>query len=211
MAIPVGNCYAFVLPTKRLSIYMEAFFSSTLGVMIAEIGDKTQLLALFLATRFSQKNAIVLGIFVATLLNHALSAVIGVWLAQYISPELMKWIVGLSFIAVGLWLLLPDKDENPDSRWLKYGAFGATVLLFFMAEIGDKTQIATVLLAAKYQEMFWVICGSVLGLMLANVPVVYLGQMLMKKIPAKAVRISACILFCVLGAITLLGRGIALN
>lgn len=123
----------------------------------------------------------------------------------------MKWIVGLSFIAVGLWLLLPDKDENPDSRWLKYGAFGATVLLFFMAEIGDKTQIATVLLAAKYQEMFWVICGSVLGLMLTNVPVVYLGQMLMKKIPAKAVRISACILFCVLGAITLLGRGIALN
>ncbi|PJO77277.1 UPF0016 domain-containing protein [Neisseria brasiliensis] len=190
---------------------MEAFFSSTLSVMIAEIGDKTQLLALFLATRFSQKNAIVFGIFVATLLNHALSAVIGVWLAQYISPELMKWIVGLSFIAVGLWLLLPDKDENPDSRWLKYGAFGATVVLFFMAEIGDKTQIATVLLAAKYQEMFWVICGSVLGLMLANVPVVYLGQMLMKKIPAKAVRISACILFCVLGAITLMGQGIALN
>ena len=190
---------------------MEAFFSSTVGVLIAEIGDKTQLLTLFLAARFAQKHAIILGIFVATLFNHAVSAYFGVWLTQTVSPAMLQWLVGGSFIAVGLWLLLPDKDENPDSRWLKYGAFGATVLLFFMAEIGDKTQIATVLLAAKYQEMFWVICGSVLGLMLANVPVVYLGQMLMKKIPAKAVRISACILFCVLGAITLLGRGIALN
>ncbi|WP_165091249.1 TMEM165/GDT1 family protein [Neisseria yangbaofengii] len=187
---------------------MEAFFSSTLGVMIAEIGDKTQLLALFLSTRFSQKNAIVFGVFVATLLNHAFSAVIGVWVAQYISPELMKWIIGLSFVAVGLWLLLPDKDENPDNRWLKYGAFGATVLLFFIAEIGDKTQIATVLLAAKYQEMFWVICGSVLGLMLANVPVIYLGQLLMKRIPSKAVHISACIVFCILGAVTLLGKAL---
>lgn len=190
---------------------MEAFFSSTLGVAIAEIGDKTQLLALFLAATFAQKNAIVMGIFVSTLLNHLLSAVLGVWLAQFVSPELMKWIVGGSFIAVGLWLLLPDKDEDPNNKWLKYGAFTATVVLFFMAEIGDKTQIATVLLAAKYQQLFMVVCGSVIGLMLANVPVVYLGEMLMKKIPAKAVRIAACALFCVLGVITLLGQGISLQ
>ncbi len=189
---------------------MEAFLSSTLAVAIAEIGDKTQLLALFLAARFAQKNAIIAGIFVATLLNHFVSALLGVWLAQFISPEMMQWIVGISFIAVGLWLLIPDKDEETDNRWLKYGAFGATVFLFFLAEIGDKTQIATVLLAAKFQSMFWVVAGSTLGLMLANVPVVYLGEMLMKKIPAKAVRIAACLLFCVLGMLTLLGNGIAL-
>lgn len=190
---------------------MEAFISSTVGVAIAEMGDKTQLLALFLAARFAQKNAIVLGIFIATLLNHAVSAVIGIWLATYVSPEWMKWIVGLSFIMVGLWLLLPDNDDRPNNRWLKYGAFGATVWLFFLAEIGDKTQIATVLLAAKYQEMFWVLCGSVFGLMLANVPVVYVGDLLMKKIPANRVRMAACALFCILGIITLMGQGITLS
>lgn len=190
---------------------MEAFLSSTLAVAIAEIGDKTQLLALFLAARFAQKNAIIAGIFVSTLLNHFVSAALGVWLAKFVSPDMMKWIVGLSFIIVGLWLLIPDKDEETDSKWLKYGAFGATVVLFFLAEIGDKTQIATVLLAAKYHALFWVVCGSVLGLMIANVPVVYLGDMLMKKIPAKAVRIAACVLFVVLGVVTLAGQGIALN
>ena len=189
---------------------MEAFLSSTLAVAIAEIGDKTQLLALFLAARFAQKNAIIAGIFVATLLNHFVSAVFGVWVAQWVSPEMMKWIVGISFIAVGLWLLLPDKDDDEDSKWLRYGAFGATLVLFFLAEIGDKTQIATILLAARYQEMFWVVAGSTLGLMLANVPVVYLGDKLIRKIPAKAVRIAACLLFCVMGVMTLMGEGIAL-
>ena len=123
---------------------------------------------------------------------------------------MMKWIVGISFIAVGLWLLLPDKDGGEDSKWLRYGAFGATLVLFFLAEIGDKTQIATVLLAAKYQEMFWVLAGSTLGLMLANVPVVYLGEKLMRRIPARAVRIAACVLFCIMGVLTLMGAGIAL-
>ncbi|UOO81979.1 TMEM165/GDT1 family protein [Uruburuella testudinis] len=190
---------------------MEAFLSSTLAVAIAEIGDKTQLLALFLAARFHQKSAIIAGIFVATLFNHLFSAVLGVWLAQFISPEMMKWIVGVSFIAVGLWLLVPDKDGGTDKRWLKYGAFGATAVLFFLAEIGDKTQIATVLLAAKYQAMFWVVAGSTFGLMLANVPVVFLGRAMMKKIPAKAVRTAACVLFCLLGMVTLAGGGIALH
>ena len=190
---------------------MEAFFSSTLAVVIAEIGDKTQLLALFLAARFAQKNAIIAGIFVATLFNHLLSALLGAWLAQSISPEIMKWIVSASFILVGLWLLIPDKDEEANNSWLKYGAFSATLILFFLAEIGDKTQIATVLLAAKYQEMFWVVCGSTLGLLIANVPVVYLGDKLTAKIPAKAIRIAACVVFCLLGILTLISNGIVVN
>ena len=206
-----GMCNAFCFCPLRLSILWKHFSLQCWAFAIAEIGDKTQLLALFLAARFAQKNAVVSGIFIATLLNHLVSAFVGVWLAEAISPETVKWVVGISFIAVGLWLLLPDKDENPDSRWLKYGAFGATVFLFFMAEIGDKTQIATVLLAAKYQSLSMVVLGSVAGLMLATVPVVYLGDMLMKKIPAKAVRISACVLFCVLGVITLSGGGIMLK
>ncbi|MGN6928613.1 TMEM165/GDT1 family protein, partial [Neisseria sp. P0015.S010] len=163
------------------------------------------------AARFAHKNAIVAGIFIATLLNHLVSAALGVWLASAISPEVMKWVVGGSFIAVGLWLLLPDKDEDPDGKWLKYGAFTATVVLFFLAEIGDKTQIATVLLAAKYQSILLVVVGSIAGLMIASVPAVYLGEMLMRKIPAKAVRIVACILFCLLGILTLLGDGIMLK
>ena len=190
---------------------MEAFVSSTVGVLIAEIGDKTQLLTLFLAARFAQKNAIIMGIFMATLLNHAVSAFFGVWLTQTVSPDVLKWLVGGSFIAVGLWLLIPDKDDdNDNNRWLKYGAFTATLILFFLAEIGDKTQIATVLLAAKYQNLFWVVSGSILGLMLANVPVVYLGEKIMRRIPAHWVRWAACALFCVLGVLTLLSDGVSL-
>lgn len=189
---------------------MEAFFSSTVGVLIAEIGDKTQLLTLFLAARFAQKHAIILGIFVATLFNHAVSAYFGVWLTQTVSPAMLQWLVGGSFIAVGLWLLIPDKDDDDDSSpWLKYGAFVATFVLFFLAEIGDKTQIATVLLAAKYQDLFWVVMGSILGLMLANVPVVYLGEQVMRRVPARLMRWAACTLFCVLGVMTLLSDGLS--
>ncbi|MDO4878469.1 MAG: TMEM165/GDT1 family protein [Neisseria sp.] len=183
---------------------MEAFLSSTFGVFVAEIGDKTQLLTLFLAARFSQKNAVIAGIFAATLLNHAVSAWLGVWLAANVSHETIQWLVGASFIAVGLWLLIPDRDgADGNARWLKYGAFAATLVLFFLAEIGDKTQIATVLLAAKYQNLAAVVIGSVLGLMLANVPVAYLGAGIVGKIPAAAVRRAACLLFCVLGILTL--------
>lgn len=182
---------------------MEAFFASLSSVAIAEIGDKTQLLTLFLAARFAQKNAIILGIIVATVLNHAFSAILGVWASNHLSESLMAWIVGISFIVVGLWLLVPDKEDEEDTKWVKHGAFVATLVLFFIAEIGDKTQIATVLLAAKYQSFWAVILGSTLGLLVANVPVVYLGEWLMKKIPFKAVRIGACVLFCILGAVTL--------
>ncbi len=182
---------------------MEAFLASLTSVAVAEIGDKTQLLTLFLAARFAQKNAIILGIIAATILNHAFSALLGVWAAESLSPDLMKWVVGLSFIVVGLWLLVPDKEDEEDTRWVKYGAFVATLVLFFIAEIGDKTQIATVLLAAKYNSFWMVILGSTFGLLVANVPVVYFGDWLMKKIPFKAVRYIACALFCILGVVTL--------
>lgn len=183
----------------RQVMSMDAFFSSTVLVALAEIGDKTQLLALFLAARFRQKYAISAGIFAATLLNHALSAWIGVWLAARFSPTALSWLVGGSFLAVGLWLLRPDKDDSQDSPMMKYGAFFATFILFFLAEIGDKTQLATVFLAARYHEMWAVLVGSTLGLMLANVPVVYLGARLLNRMPTRIVRLSACALFCAMG------------
>ncbi|MBP6344424.1 TMEM165/GDT1 family protein [Neisseriaceae bacterium CLB008] len=182
---------------------MEAFLSSTLAVAIAEIGDKTQLLTLFLAARFSQRHAIILGILVATLINHAVSAYVGNWVIQFVPPNVIPWAVGLSFIAVGLWVLIPDKDEDASSGALKYGAFVATCVLFFIAEIGDKTQIATIVLAAKYQAPLAVVAGSTLGLMLANVPVVYCGKWIMDRIPLYLARYGACALFCLLGALTL--------
>ncbi|MCP2040639.1 putative Ca2+/H+ antiporter (TMEM165/GDT1 family) [Neisseria sp. HSC-16F19] len=183
---------------------LDAFLSSTLAVTLAEIGDKTQLLALFLAARFSQKHAIVAGILVATLLNHAVSAWLGVWLASWLTPQVTGWLVGISLIAVGVWLLKPDEEDDVGGRYMQYGAFVATTLLFFLAEIGDKTQIATVLLAARYADMTAVVVGSTLGMLLANVPVVLLGSWLMGKLPFKQVRIGACVLFCALGAYTLI-------
>lgn len=183
---------------------MDAFIPSTLAVAIAEIGDKTQLLTLFLAARFAQRNAIILGILVATLINHGLSAWLGAWLVQWIPASWVPWIIGGSFIAVGLWVLIPDKDDEEDAAVLKYGAFIATCILFFIAEIGDKTQIATVILAARYDSLFWVIAGTTIGMMLANVPVAYAGQWLMQKIPLNLARWSACGLFVGLGVLSII-------
>lgn len=182
---------------------MEALLTSISTVTLAEMGDKTQLLALFLATRFASKMSIVLGIFAATLLNHALSAWLGVEIAQWIPESAISWIVGLSFIAVGLWLLIPDKDDSEDSQVLKYGAFGATFVLFFLAEIGDKTQIATVLLGAHYGSVWMVLIGSTFGMMLANVPVVFAGRWIMDKINADRTRQLACLLFLIMGVVTI--------
>ncbi|GAA0700476.1 TMEM165/GDT1 family protein [Marinobacterium maritimum] len=183
---------------------MDAFIPSTLAVAIAEIGDKTQLLTLFLAARFVQRNAIILGILVATLVNHGLSAWLGAWLVQWIPESWVPWIIGGSFIAVGLWVLIPDKDDEEDGAVLKYGAFIATCILFFIAEIGDKTQIATVILAARYDSLFWVIAGTTIGMMLANVPVAYAGNWLMQKIPLNLARWSACGLFVGLGLLSII-------
>lgn len=181
---------------------MDAFLSSFAAVAVAEIGDKTQLLSLFLAARFRSKTAIILGILVATLLNHAASAWLGAWVAQFIPTGWHTWLLGGSFIAVGLWLLIPDKDDSAESSVMKYGAFIASTILFFLAEIGDKTQIATVILAASWPEsLMMVITGTTFGMLAANVPVVLAGAWLMQKIPLNAARYTACAVFIILGAL----------
>ncbi len=178
---------------------MEAFITSTVTVALAEIGDKTQLLSLFLATRFRNKWAIILGILAATLLNHAASAWLGGWIGQYFESRIGQWIIGGSFIALGLWLLVPDKDDSEDSPVERYGAFVATCVMFFLAEIGDKTQVATVLLGAQYSSVLWVTLGTTLGMLAANVPVVFAGEYLMQRIPMKPVRIIAAASFVLVG------------
>jgi len=186
---------------------MEAFLSSTLAVAIAEIGDKTQLLSLFLAARFSHRQpAIIAGILLATLLNHAASAWLGVFIMQWIPSHWGHWIVAGSFGLIALWLLIPDKDDGAPSSLDRYGAFIATTVLFFLAEIGDKTEIATVVLAANYQSTFWVVMGSTLGMLAANVPVVMAGQWLMDRMPLQYARWGACALFLVLAVATLVQK-----
>jgi putative Ca2+/H+ antiporter (TMEM165/GDT1 family) len=185
---------------------LEALISSTLAVAIAEIGDKTQLLSLFLVSRFAGvRNAwlIVAGIVAATLVNHALSAWLGAWLATAIPENWLRWLVGASFIAIGAWLLIPDKDDDSESGLLRYGAFLATTVLFFIAEIGDKTQIATVVLAAKYSATVMVIIGTTLGMLLANVPVIVAGGWIMERVPLQWTRRAAFALFVALGVITI--------
>lgn len=178
---------------------MDAFLTSTLTVALAEIGDKTQLLALFLAARFRNKGAIILGILVATLINHAASAWLGDWIAQYLQSPTGQLFIGLSFIVLGIWLLKPDKDEPHDSSFAQYGAFAASTILFFLAEIGDKTQVATVLLGAQFDSVLLVTLGTTLGMLAANVPVVYAGEYLMAKIPLKTTRILAALAFMLVG------------
>lgn len=181
---------------------MEAFLASTLAVAIAEIGDKTQLLSLFLVARYATRLPIIAGILIATILNHALSALLGAWVAQWIPEAWLPWLLAVSFIAIALWLLIPDKDDSEDSGFLGLGAFMATTIMFFIAEIGDKTQIATVVLAAKYPETFWVIMGTTVGMLLANVPVIMAGKWLMDRLPLAMARIGASVLFVILAVVT---------
>lgn len=182
---------------------MDAFLASTLAVFIAEIGDKTQLLSLFLISRFTQRTPIILGILVATLLNHALSAWLGAWIANWLPEAWLPWILTVSFVAIGLWLLIPDKDDSEDTGFLGLGAFTATAILFFLAEIGDKTQVATVVLAARFSETWWVIVGTTVGMLAANVPVIMAGKWLMERLPLTMARIGASVLFLVLAVVTL--------
>ncbi|MCO4785182.1 TMEM165/GDT1 family protein [Marinomonas atlantica] len=183
---------------------MEAVLTSISTVALAEMGDKTQLLALFLAARFSSKLQIVLGIIAATIINHLISAWIGVQITHWIPGTWVNWVIGASFIVVGLWILIPDKDDSEESKFLKSGAFFATFILFFIAEVGDKTQIATVLLGANYHSVLWVTVGSTIGMLIANVPVVYAGQWLMQRIDPKKTRIAACVLFVLMGIAAIL-------
>ncbi|MDR7121299.1 TMEM165/GDT1 family protein [Rheinheimera soli] len=185
-------------------MFFDAFVASFASVAVAEIGDKTQLLSLFLAARFRSRGAIIAGILVATLLNHAASAWFGAWVAQFIPEGWHAWLLGGSFIAVALWLLIPDKDDSEEVSVLKYGAFFASCILFFLAEIGDKTQVATVLLAATYPETWQVIFGTTIGMLAANVPVVYAGSWLLERISLDWARRVACAIFMLLGVLTIL-------
>ena len=176
----------------------DALLVSTGTVALAEIGDKTQLLALLLAARFRRPWPIVAGILIATLLNHALAGWVGTLVAGWLTPEVLRWIVAASFIAIALWTLKPDKLDE-DEKLPAHGAFIATTIAFFIAEIGDKTQVATILLAAKYSPLWQVVAGTTVGMLLANVPVVLLGSRFASKLPLKAARITAALVFLALG------------
>lgn len=175
-------------------------------VAVAEIGDKSQLLSLYLASRFRNPGLIIMGILVATLFNHTVSAWLGVWLLELIPPHMAPWIISGSFLLIALWLLIPDKPEGESSRFDRYGVFAAATILFFLVEIGDKTQIATVVLAAKFNDTFWVILGTTLGMLIANIPVVYAGRWLMDRLPLAYARWGAFALFVFLAAITVTGK-----
>jgi putative Ca2+/H+ antiporter (TMEM165/GDT1 family) len=172
-------------------------------VALAEIGDKTQLLALLLAARFRKPWPIIAGMLVSTLLNHALAGWLGALVAQWLTPQVLRWIVAGSFFAIALWTLKPDKLDK-DVPLPTHGAFGTTVVAFFLAEIGDKTQVATVLLAAKYLPLWQVVAGTTLGMLLANVPVVVLGSRFADRLPLRAARVAAALLFFALGLWVLL-------
>lgn len=192
--------------------FLDSFIAplavSTGVVAIAEIGDKTQLLAFLLAARFKKPLPIVAGIFVATLANHALAGALGAWITTALSPEVLRWGLGLSFIAMAVWTLIPDEIEDDEAQVAqRFGVFGATVVTFFIAEMGDKTQIATVAMAARYADAFMVVVGSTLGMMLANVPAVYAGDKLTGRIPMRWVHGIAAGIFALLGVATLLGAG----
>lgn len=182
---------------------MEAFLVSTLIVAVGEIGDKTQLLALLLSARYRRPVPIVIGILVATLANHALAGVAGEWLRSAMSPETLRWSVGVAFIAMGVWVLVPDKIDATRAAAGRYGVFLVTVSAFFLAEMGDKTQIATVALAAEYHALAAVVAGTTLGMLIANVPVVSVGHRAAPRLPMKAIRLVAAALFIVLGTVVL--------
>ncbi|MCA1940232.1 MAG: TMEM165/GDT1 family protein [Caenispirillum bisanense] len=185
---------------------MNGLLVSTGVVALAEIGDKTQLLALVLACRWGKPVPIILGIFLATVLNHAAAALVGVTVTDFVGPEVLKWVLGLGFLAMAIWMLVPDKldaDEG-EPRAAKYGPFLATLVTFFLVEMGDKTQIATVALAAEFQTLWLVTLGTTLGMMIANVPVVVIGNKAAGRIPLALVRAVSAALFGILGVMALL-------
>ena len=191
---------------------MDAFFISTGVVALAEIGDKTQLLALILAARFKKPLPIVAGILCATIMNHGLAGVLGAWITTTVRPEVLRWILGASFIGMAIWTMIPDKIESEETQVAtKFGVFGATLITFFLAEMGDKTQIATIALTAHYADPLAVVIGTTFGMLIADVPVVFAGDKLANKMPIKLVHAIAAGVFAVLGAATLLGAGAKLG
>ncbi len=190
---------------------MEAFLISTGIVALAEIGDKTQLLAFILAAKFREPVPIVLGILVATLANHGFAGAVGAWVTTLLSAEALRWILGVSFIAMAVWTLIPDKFDEDDAKLARFGVFGTTLIAFFFAEMGDKTQVATVALAAQFQSLFWVVAGTTVGMMVANVPAVIMGDRIAHKMRVVLVHRVAATIFAVLGVLTLLGAGNSLG
>jgi Ca2+/H+ antiporter, TMEM165/GDT1 family len=187
---------------------MEALLISTGVVALAEIGDKTQLLAFILAARFKKPLPIIAGILCATLVNHGLAGALGAWITSAISGETLRWVLGASFIAMAIWTLIPDKIEDEETQVAKHlGVFGATLITFFLAEMGDKTQIATVALAAKFSNPVVVVIGTTLGMLIADVPAVFVGDRFAAKIPMKLVHSIAAGIFALLGLATLAGLG----
>jgi len=191
---------------------MESLFVSTGVIALAEIGDKTQLLAFILAARFKKPVPIIAGVLVATLFNHGLAGALGAWITASVSPGILRWVLGASFIGMAIWTLIPDKIEEEETSIAKrFGVFGATLVTFFLAEIGDKTQIATVAMAAHYGTPVLVVIGTTLGMLIADVPAVFIGDKLATRIPMKLVHSIAAGIFALLGIATLLGAGSSLG
>ena len=191
---------------------IESLLVSTGVVALAEIGDKTQLLAFVLAARFKKPLPIIAGIFLATVVNHGLAGALGAWITATLSPQILRWVLGLSFIGMAIWTLIPDKIEAGESRMAsRFGVFGATLVTFFFAEMGDKTQIATVALAAHYAAPLLVVVGTTLGMLIADVPAVFIGDKLAQKIPMKIVHGVAAAIFAALGVATLAGVGASIG
>ena len=184
---------------------MEAFWISTGIVALAEMGDKTQLLELVLAARFRKPWPIIAGILVATLANHGLAGALGAWVTTVLGPQTLRWVLGLSFLAMAVWMLVPDKldDDGAAQNASRWGVFGTTLVAFFVAEMGDKTQIATIMLAARYDAYGWVVAGTTLGMMLANAPVVWLGERVTRLVPLRVVHGVSAAVFALLGLLAL--------
>ena len=191
---------------------MEALLVSTGVVALAEIGDKTQLLAFILAARFKKPLPIIAGILVATLVNHGLAGALGAWITTALPPEILRWVLGLSFLGMAVWTMIPDRIEEEETRVAtRFGVFGATLVTFFLAEMGDKTQVATVAMAAHYATPLLVVIGTTLGMLIADVPAVFVGDKLATKIPMKLVHSVAAAIFAMLGIATLLGAGASIG
>lgn len=187
---------------------MEAFFVSAGVVALGEMGDKTQLLSLLLAARFRKPIPIILGILVSTLLNHAFAGAVGHAVTQLLGPDILRWVLGISFLLMAGWILIPDKIDEEETQILsRFGVFGATVIAFFMAEMGDKTQVATVALAAHYSNLLAVVGGTTVGMMIADVPAVFIGNKMATRVPLKLVHGIAAGLFALLGILSLCNVG----
>jgi putative Ca2+/H+ antiporter (TMEM165/GDT1 family) len=191
---------------------IDALLISTAVVALAEIGDKTQLLAFILAARFRKPVPIIAGILVATLVNHGLAGAFGAWITAMLTPEILRWVLGISFLAMAAWTLVPDSIEEEETHVaLRFGVFGATLVTFFLAEMGDKTQVATVALAAQFAAPVLVVIGTTLGMLIADVPAVFVGERFAHRIPMRLVHGIAAAIFAALGLATLLGVGASLG